>query len=167
MQDLGRNFLDYAVNRLRGAQQTIVRCTEQLTDAQMQHRGGDYENSIVNLLLHLEGNIRQWILHGVAAQPDVRERDAEFALDPGISAAEALARFNAALDGAVEVVAALPVDRLLERTDPQPDGSGFTHSILEVVFRITTHLHLHTGQIVVLTKQALARDLDLTMPRKR
>ena len=74
------NFLAFSVTHLKGQQAKIASCCDKLSEAQLQHRAGDYENSIVNLLLHLEGNIRQWILHGVDNQPDIRQRDDEFAL---------------------------------------------------------------------------------------
>ena len=79
----------------------------------MWHRGGDHENSVANLLLHLEGNIRQWILHGVDEQPDVRERDEEFTLARSVEAAEARRRFDATVDEAVGVIAGLDPERLL------------------------------------------------------
>ena len=74
------NFLAYASTRLHQSQKTIAACLDKLTDDQQLHRNGDHENSIVNLLLHLEGNLRQWILHGIDNQPDIRQRDEEFTL---------------------------------------------------------------------------------------
>ena len=69
-------FLEYAAKRLQQLEGQIQSCIAQLSEEQMWRRGGDHENSVANLLLHLEGNLRQWILHGIAGQPDVRERDA-------------------------------------------------------------------------------------------
>ena len=67
------NFLAYAAVRLHQSQKSIASCLGKLSDDQIWQRRGDYENSIANLLLHLEGNLRQWILHGVDDQPDVRQ----------------------------------------------------------------------------------------------
>jgi uncharacterized damage-inducible protein DinB len=161
------NFLAYAVQRLEHLQKTIARCLDKLTDDQITHRSGDYENSIANLLVHLEGNMRQWILHGIGGQPDVRQRDEEFSLTLAVPPAEARARFNAALDESVRVIAALPPDRLLVLIDPQPTGLARHVTILEAIFRIVGHVETHTGQIILLTKQLAAADLDLTIPRKR
>ena len=161
------NFLAFSVTHLKGQQAKIASCCDKLSEAQLQHRAGDYENSIVNLLLHLEGNIRQWIQHGVDNQPDIRQRDDEFALTLAIPSAEARASFNATVDESAQVIATLDPTRLLDITDPQPNGTWRHATILEAIYKVTSHLEMHTGQIILLTKQLLATDLDLTMPRKR
>ena len=161
------NFLAYASTRLHQSQNTIAACLDKLTDDQQHHRGGDHENSITNLLLHLEGNMRQWILHGIADQPDIRQRDEEFTLTPSTNPTEARARFNVALDESARVIAALPPDRLLVVIDPQPTGTWRHTTILEAIFKVVGHVEMHTGQIILLTKQLAATDLDLSMPRKR
>ncbi|WP_158787810.1 DUF1572 family protein [Granulicella sp. L46] len=161
------NFLDYAAKRLHQSQKSIAACLDKLTDNQIWHRNGDHENSIANLLLHLEGNMRQWILHGIADQPDVRQRDEEFTLIPSTNSAEARARFNATLDESARVIAALSPERLLTVIDPQPTGTWRHTTTLEAIFRVVGHVEMHTGQIILLTKQLTATDLDLSMPRKR
>jgi len=161
------NFLASAAARLQLSRKTIASCLEKLTDEQMWHRGGDHENSIANLLLHLEGNMRQWILHGIDNQPDVRRRDDEFTLTPSTQSAAAHAAFNATLDEAAGVIASLDPTRLPIVIDPQPNGTWRNATILEAIFKVVSHLDHHTGQIILLTKQLLHRDLDLTMPRKR
>jgi uncharacterized damage-inducible protein DinB len=161
------NFLGYAATRMKLSQREISRCVERLSEEQMLHRGGDYENSVANLLLHLAGNVRQWILHGIDEQPDVRERDAEFSLALDVDVAEARRRFDVTVDEAVGVIAALDVKRLLTVIDPQPTGWHRNVTILEAIFKVVGHLEMHTGQIILLTKQLVATDLDLSMPRKR
>jgi uncharacterized damage-inducible protein DinB len=145
----------------------IERCIAQLSEEQMKARGGDHENSVVNLLLHLEGNIRQWILHGVGEQPDVRTRDAEFALDVQTTGANALAKLRAAIAEARMVIEAVTPERLLETIDPQPTSMHRHVAVLDAIARAFGHLEHHTGQIILLTKQMVGRDLDLSLPRKR
>jgi uncharacterized damage-inducible protein DinB len=164
---LADNFLAFAAKRMKLSQGEIERCVSRLSEEQMWHRGGDHENSVANLLLHLEGNIRQWILHGIDEQPDVRERDEEFTLARSVDAAEARRRFDATVDEAVGVIAALDPERLLVVIDPQPTGTWRHATILEAIFKVVGHLEMHTGQIILLTKQLVGSDLDLTMPRKR
>ena len=161
------NFLAFSVTHIKGQQSKIASCCDKLSEAQLQHRAGDYENSIVNLLLHLEGNIRQWIQHGVDNQPDIRQRDDEFALTLSTTSAEARTRLNATIDEAAQVIATLDPSRLLDITDPQPNGTWRHATILEAIYKVVSHLEMHTGQIILLTKQMGGRDLDLTMPRKR
>jgi uncharacterized damage-inducible protein DinB len=161
------NFLAFAYKRLQLSQQDIANCLDKLSDEQIWQRGGDYENSVANLLLHLEGNLRQWILHGIDDQPDVRQRDGEFTLAPSTRPADARARFNATLEEACQVIAALPPERLLLVVNPQPGSKWRNATILEAIFLAVGHVQLHTGQIILLTKQLTAADLDLSIPRQR
>jgi uncharacterized damage-inducible protein DinB len=161
------NFLAYAAARLHQSQKSIASCLDKLTDDQQWHRNGDHENSIANLLLHLEGNMRQWILHGIDNQPDIRQRDEEFTLIPSTNSAEARARFNVTLDESARVIAALDPARLLIVIDPQPTGTWRHTTTLEAIFKVVGHVEMHTGQIILLTKRLAATDLDLSMPRKR
>jgi uncharacterized damage-inducible protein DinB len=160
-------FLAAAVKRMQLSEDDINRCLDKLSDEQMWHRGADHENSIANLLLHLEGNLRQWFLHGIDGQPDVRRRDDEFTLSPSQQCAEVRRCFAATLAECRKVIGALPPARLLETIDPQPGGGWGPMTILEAILRITGHLQLHQGQIILLTKQLAATDLDLSLPRKR
>ena len=58
--------------------------------------------------------------------------------------------------------------RLLETINPQPGGGwGGEPAILEAIYQVVGHLQMHTGQIILLTKQMVGHDLDLTIPRKR
>jgi uncharacterized damage-inducible protein DinB len=149
------------------SEKDILRCLDMLTYQQIWSRSGEYENSIANLLLHLEGNLRQWILHGIDGQPDVRERDEEFTLTPSATTSEVRARFTETLAECCKVLGTLAPERLLEVIDPQPTGTWRHLTVLAAVFQVVGHVQLHTGQIIVLTKQLLAKDLDLSMPRKR
>jgi uncharacterized damage-inducible protein DinB len=161
------NFLAYAVKRLRDLHHDIDRCLDKLSEDQIWHRGADHENSIANLLLHLEGNIRQWILHGIGNQPDVRRRDDEFTLSPTTTSTVARTNFATTLSEASQVIASVDPDSLLQVIDPQPTGTWRNTTILEAISKVVGHVEYHTGQIILLTKQMAAADLDLTMPRKR
>lgn len=166
-QAIAADFLAFSSNKMQSLHGNIATCVGKLTEEQIWQRGGPHENSIGNLLLHLEGNIRQWILHGIGGQPDVRRRDEEFTLTPSIDSKTAFANFTAVLDEAREIVATLPHDRLTEIIDPQPTGIARHVSILDAIYKAVSHLEYHTGQIVLLTKQMCGADLDLSIPRKR
>jgi hypothetical protein len=168
-------MIDQAMNIFLGAsgqamqlsEDAIHRCLDKLSDEQMWRRQGDHENSIANLLLHLEGNLRQWFLHGIDGRPDVRMRDSEFTLSPTQDGAEVRRRFAATLAECRSVLGSLPPERLLEMINPQPTGNWGPMTILEGIYRIVGHLQLHQGQIILLTKQLAGTDLDLSIPRKR
>lgn len=160
-------FVTASVKGMQRSEDDINRCIDKLSDEQMWHRGADHENSIANLLLHLEGNLRQWFLHGIDGQPDVRSRDLEFALSPSERCAEIRTRLAATLAECRKVIASLPPARLLETIHPQPTGPWPPTTVLEAIYRVTGHLQLHQGQIILLTKQLAGVDLDLSLPRKR
>jgi len=84
-----------------------------------------------------------------------------------LSSTAARASLAATVDEACTVIATLAPGRLLEVIDPQPNGTWRHATILEAIAKVFGHLEMHTGQIILLTKQMAGRDLDLSMPRKR
>lgn len=157
-------FLDYSVRKLREMTTLIENCLNRFSEEQMWERHAAYENTVGNLLLHLSGNMRQWIMHGVGNQTDVRTRAEEFSADGGLSKAELLKIFKLAVEEAIAVLETLPHARLTDHTDPQKRGEVF---VLEAIYQVVGHVQQHTGQIILLTKQMCKQDLDLTMPRPR
>src|ERR1051326_9346448 len=73
-ETLQREFLDHSVEKLRQYTGRIGTCLEMLSEDQVWGRGSENENAPANLVLHLSGNVRQWIISGVGGQPDVRQR---------------------------------------------------------------------------------------------
>lgn len=140
-------------------------CLGKLTDEQIWHRGGAHENAVGNIVLHLCGNIRQWATHGVGGAKDIRVREAEFSADGGLTGAQLSEMFAATVAEARHVIATLPHERLTDRTAPQPGRPEV--SVLEAIYQVITHAHEHTGQVILVTKQMIATDLDLTTPRPR
>ncbi|HUG81475.1 MAG TPA: DUF1572 family protein, partial [Bryobacterales bacterium] len=72
-------FLRISRYQLRERLRRIELCVAKLDDEQLWARAHETENAVGNLILHLAGNIRQWIVSGVGGAPDRRDRDAEFA----------------------------------------------------------------------------------------
>jgi uncharacterized damage-inducible protein DinB len=157
-------FLDFSGRKLEQMTTTLNACLNRLSDEQVWQRGGAHENAIGNLVLHLCGNMRQWIMHGVDRQPDVRVRDAEFSADGGMGRAELIALFGQTVAEAREILAKLPAERLTDRTNPQKMGEV---AVLDAIYQVVGHVQQHVGQIILLTKQMAATDLDLSMPRPR
>jgi uncharacterized damage-inducible protein DinB len=133
----------------------IERCLEKLTDEQIWWRANEESNSIGNLVLHLCGNARQWIISGVGGQPDARVRDAEFQQREVISRDELLTLLRSTLAEIETTLRTLDPALLLERRTIQ----GHDVDILEAIFHVTEHFSMHTGQIIMLTKMLTASDL--------
>ena len=133
----------------------IERCLEKLTDAQIWWRANEESNSIGNLILHLCGNARQWIICGVGSQPDNRNRDSEFEQRDPIPRTELLTLLRSTL---------AEVDSTLQSVDPTTildhrKIQGHDVEILEAIFHVTEHFSMHTGQIIMLTKMMTSSDL--------
>ena len=126
----------------------IGRCLDALPADALWRRSDERSNSIGNLLVHLAGNVRQWIVSGVGGAPDSRFRSAEFAARDGADARSLFAELRATLDEALAVIDALDAHTLLERRTIQ----GRELSVLDAVYHVVEHFALHTGQIILLTK---------------
>ncbi|HEX8143209.1 MAG TPA: DinB family protein [Pyrinomonadaceae bacterium] len=133
----------------------IERCLEQLTDEAVWWRSSEESNSIGNLILHLSGNARQWIVSGVGGKPDSRVRHREFDARVVIARAQLLARLKETLEEVDEALARLDGSSLLERRLIQ----GHEVTILEAIFHVVEHFSMHTGQIILLTKMLTGSDL--------
>jgi uncharacterized damage-inducible protein DinB len=133
----------------------IELCLEQLTDEQIWSRPNDISNSIGNLILHICGNARQWIVSGLGSKPDQRERDGEFSQRNIIARADLLSGLRTTIDEVDSVLANLNSESLLESRTIQ----GKKVDVLEAVFHVTEHFSMHTGQIILLTKFLAQKDL--------
>jgi uncharacterized damage-inducible protein DinB len=155
MNDTGGIFLDFSARKLELLTGRIESCLDRLNGEQIWARGGENENAVGNLALHLAGNVRQWIVSGVGGKPDIRERDAEFAARGGESVAELKERLRAAVSEAVAVIGGVSAERLTERVTVQ----RYEQSVLEAIYHVVEHFAMHTGQIQFATKMLTGADL--------
>jgi uncharacterized damage-inducible protein DinB len=153
---LARQFLESSRTRLLGVYLPRLReCVAPLTTEQVWWRPNDVSNSIGNLLLHLDGNVRQWLVDSFNRTQDRRSRPAEFAAQSGLSATELLAHLGATLEEAGQVLERLTVDELLAPIEIQ----GYHTRGLDAIYHVVEHFGLHYGQIVYIIKSLLAKDL--------
>lgn len=163
--EVARLFLDFSCRRLDVIATNMKICLGKLTDEQIWARGGAHENAVGNIVLHLCGNIRQWVMHGLDGTKAVRVREAEFSVGSGLSGAALAEMFTSTVAEARSVISMLPAARLTERTSPQAGRPEV--SVLEAIYQVVAHAHEHVGQVILVTKQMIATDLDLTTPRPR
>jgi uncharacterized damage-inducible protein DinB len=133
----------------------IERCLEKLTDEQVWWRSNPDSNSIGNLLLHLSGNARQWIVCGLGGQADARERQVEIDERRTIPRAELLSRLRTTVRAVDDTLASFDPHRLLDRFKIQ----GTEVTALAAIFHVAEHFSMHTGQIILLTKMLAGMDL--------
>jgi len=147
--DLGSCLLERSRYYLATEYRTKLRCAvEALPPDALWWRPNELSNSVGNLLLHLVGNIRQWIVSGVGGAPGSRNRAEEFATREGPPALELLAEIERALTEADQVMSALTAANLLERRVIQ----GRDVAVFEAVLHVVEHFSLHLGQIILLAK---------------
>jgi uncharacterized damage-inducible protein DinB len=101
-----------------------------------------------NLILHLAGNIRQWVVSGVGGAADDRDRQKEFDERGPMPGAELLARIRSAVEDADRVLARITPDTLLERRRIQT----YEVTVLQAIYTVVEHFSMHTGQMIVLAK---------------
>jgi hypothetical protein len=126
----------------------IGHCLGQLDDRQVWWRPHESMNSIANLVLHLCGNLRQWIVAGVGGATDVRNRPQEFAEQGPIPKAELLLRLEEVIGESDAVLAETTERQLLEPRRIQ----GFDETALSAIFDSLAHLSGHTQEIICLTR---------------
>lgn len=151
-QSTAQAFLERSRYYLAEEYPTKIRqCVLALPDGAVWDRSNESSNSIANLLLHLAGNVKQWIVGGVGGFPVTRDRPAEFAARDGPDAATLLESLESAVREADRVIAALSEGDLLESRTIQ----GRETTVLAAIYHVVEHFAMHTGQIVLMTKASV------------
>jgi uncharacterized damage-inducible protein DinB len=148
-------FIKFSADKLDQLHGRIQDCLGRLTAEQIWTRNSQNENAVGNLVLHLSGNVRQWIGSGVAGLADHRERDAEFDARGGKEPAELSELLNTRVAEVTAIIRAVPAARLTERITPQ----GHDVTVLEAIAHVVEHFAMHTGQVIFLTKMLTGQDL--------
>jgi len=153
---LATHFLKFSRQKLLGQYwPRLQKAVESLTDEQVWWRPNPASNSIGNLILHLNGNVTQWLVDSFNRDEDKRNRPAEFAAEGGITAAELLAKLAATMERAAQVLDRLTVEELLAPYEIQ----GYHVHGLDAIYQVVEHFGLHYGQIAYITKSLTERDL--------
>jgi uncharacterized damage-inducible protein DinB len=155
--DVGQTFIQRARQHLTDEYLLkIERCLERLTDEQIWWRASHESNSIGNLILHLSGNARQWIVCGLGGELDKRQRQTEFDERRIIPREELSALLRKTVADVDETLARFNSENLLSEYAIQ----GTTSTALAAIFHVTEHFSMHTGQIILLTKMLTHVDLN-------
>ena len=149
-------FLEFSRHKLLEQYWPRLRaCVESLSDEQVWWRPHESSNSIGNLVLHLNGNVGQWLVASFNRMEDRRDRPVEFNAQGGISGAALLARLGTMMQQASEVLSRLTEADLLASFHIQ----GYHVSGLDAVYQVVEHFGIHYGQILYITKMLRNEDL--------
>ena len=125
-------------------------------EAQQQDLIREAFNTCVSLLTNeCPAFVDQWILSGLAGQPDHRVRDEEFSARGGLAAPELCRLLHRTVEAAADFIRSLDHARLTERIVIQ----GHDVSALEAIFHVVEHFSGHTSQIIFITKMLTGEDL--------
>ncbi|WP_420593220.1 DinB family protein [Robiginitalea biformata] len=153
--DWTEDFKENSLFRMDESVRMLAICMEKVPDGLFWHREHGVLNSVGNLMLHLSGNIRQYIISGLGGAPDSRERDMEFEAVQQSGRAEVWAGFQETVREAQAVIRGAQAADLLEKRNVQ----GFTFSGMGLVIHAVEHLSYHTGQIAFIVKAGTGQQL--------
>lgn len=155
----GALFLQFSSRKLQALASRVDTCLARLNQEQIWARNGDHENAVGNLVLHLCGNVGQWIISSIGGAPDHRQREAEFSARGDINGKELRDRLAATVSQATAVISALNAKRLSDRVVIQ----GTDVSVLDAIYHVVEHFSMHAGQIIFITKMRTSAPLDFRL----
>ena len=150
-----KEFIEQTLKSIDENTSKIKACMMQLNEKDIWFRHNEHVNSVGNIILHLCGNIRQWIISSLGGAPDIRERDLEFSTAGGFTKEELTTRWQDTMQEAVTVITDASPENLLRNRVVQ----GSAHSGIGIIIHVTEHYSYHTGQIIFLTK--LYKNIDM------
>lgn len=133
----------------------VEKCLNLLSHQQIHHKANANSNSIANLILHLNGNLTQYVLSSLGGKLDNRQRDFEFKAQSEIKKDELLQTFSKTIHDCIEVIENCDENELLLSRSVQ----GFNLTGIGICTHVCEHTSYHVGQITVLTKLLVNKDL--------
>jgi uncharacterized damage-inducible protein DinB len=148
-------FISQAIFRIEENTPRIKNCLLQLSDEEAWKKPNSSSNSVGNLILHLCGNITQYILSSLGGKQDIRVRDEEFSATGGFTRDELIGKITSTVNDAVKIIHHTGEKELSEAREVQ----GFNLSGIGIIMHVVEHYSYHTGQIALWTK--ILKDKDL------
>ncbi len=155
MTPISKEFITQSIYRIDLSTQRIIKCLQEIDEEETWKSPDDSTNSIGNLILHLCGNIRQYIISGLGGEEDKRIRDEEFSLKNYFSKAVLLNKLNTTTSEANAIINNCSDHTLSKIYSVQ----GFELSGMGIIIHVTEHYSYHTGQIAFLVKVLKDKDL--------
>lgn len=153
--NIEQEFLDQSILRLNENTPRIKKCFNLLSDKEVWQRPNKSSNSIGNLVIHLCGNITQYIISSLGESKDTRNRDLEFSIDGEFTKAQLIQMLQKTVSKATGIIKHLDSSMLLKIHSVQ----GFELSGIGIIIHVVEHYSYHTGQISFYTKLLKEKDL--------
>ncbi|MFK7920697.1 MAG: DinB family protein [Bacteroidia bacterium] len=147
IQESHRRLVQESIPRIR-------QCLDQLSEEDVWYRPNENSNSVGNLVLHLCGNVRQWLVSGLGRTPDSRQRDIEFSERGPLPTQQLLKELSVLAEEIQKTLAELNEDDLSKAYLVQ----GFEETGVSILVHVVEHFSYHVGQITYFTKAR--KDID-------
>jgi uncharacterized damage-inducible protein DinB len=144
-----------ALYRMDESTRMVSMSLAEISEDEVWQKPNDSLNSIGNLILHLCGNITQYVISSLGETEDTRNRNEEFSSNKMATKEELLIKLNATVDTAKRVIFDANEKQLLQVKSVQ----GFTFSGIGIIMHVVEHYSYHTGQIAFWVKQLKNKDL--------
>lgn len=132
----------------------LLHCLNAMSDDQIWWRPNEQSNSVGNLVLHLRGNVKQWIVVPLGGGRFHRDRNAEFATRVRLPKAQLIVEIEAAVGEVETVLKGFAANQLLVRYPVQ----AYQTSALQAIYHVVEHFSYHLGQILYIYKLQTAAD---------
>lgn len=150
-----QEFIKESIYRINESAKRVAKCLDEIDEIELWKKPNEHSNSIGNIVLHLCGNIRQYIISSLGQVEDIRERDKEFSASGVFKKSELLAKLQQTINEAITVMEDLDELALAKLYLVQ----GFQLSGVGIIIHVTEHFSYHTGQIAFWVK--LLKNTDL------
>lgn len=147
-EELKQAVIEGTRNELKSAVDRIDHCLNQLSDEELWWRSNEHMNSVANLLLHVSGNMRQWIIAGVGNAEDLRQRQTEFDARETLDREELRKHFGETVDECLIVLSLVEPETLVAKQTIQ----GFPVNGFQAILHSVSHLCGHVQEIVHITR---------------
>jgi uncharacterized damage-inducible protein DinB len=155
MNDISKEFIEQSIFRIEENLARIQKCLGELTEKEIWQKPNASSNSAGNLVLHLCGNITQYVISGLGGKEDTRDRDSEFSTEGGFTKQQLNEKITNTINKSVSIIKNINENDLTDVKSVQ----GYVLTGVAIIVHITEHLSYHTGQITFWTKCLKDKDM--------
>jgi uncharacterized damage-inducible protein DinB len=148
MHPTSQSFLEASLYRFVESHERIIKCLNVLSDEQILYRPNSVSNNVANIIIHLMGNITQYILSSLGGASDERDRNSEFVPRVHFDRALLVSEVDQVFNKAKEIIQSMTEEELLRKRSVQ----GFYFDGIGIILHVVEHASYHIGQITYLTK---------------
>ncbi|WP_339726007.1 DinB family protein [Maribacter stanieri] len=152
---LVEEIVENALYRMDESTRMIKKSLAEISEDEVWHKPNPSLNSIANLMVHLCGNISQYVISSLGETEDKRNRDDEFSVTGGLTKDELFTKLESVVDDAKRVIFNVTPNQLVKMRSVQ----GFSFSGVGIILHAVEHYSYHTGQIAFWVKQLKNKDL--------